>query len=307
MIERDLYFENSLFRLIYSFHMPCLMLLSGFFFKRTVDRKDFWDNRVKTLLIPIIAWPLIPVGIIILKAYIHHSTTDRIILSIGETIFTYYWFLWAILFNSVIVWLVHRFLDDSILGHLVIGIGFYFVPTILNVHLWIFMYPYFVVGYLWNKNGVQIKRIENHKIITTCLLGAVDIALFLFYNSDSFIYTTGITVRSLTRFRIDLYRYAIGFVGSALVIWVVYILYQKIESKAFWLNRGLTYCGQISLTIYIIDCLLNSYVLPRMTNGFTLNYGIAFVETIVVMLICISIDYIIKKVPVARRVLPGSR
>ena len=307
MLADSLYFENLVFRFIYSFHMPCLMLLSGFFFSRTVEKEDFGANRITTLLIPIVAWSIVPAGLGVARAVLNHSISAALILYVGKTVLTYYWFLWAILFCSAIVWLVHKCLKDNSAMYLGIGILLLFVPEVLNVKLWIYMYPYYVVGYLFNKKGTKVKWAEEHKILTAGILIASFVAMFFFYNTNSFIYTTGIAVQSLNQLGIDLYRYIIGFTGSAMVIWIMHIYYPIAENRVGMVNKALCYCGKVSLAIYIVDCLLNSYVLPRVTKAFTLNYGIVLIETVIVLLLCIGVDWLIKKIPIARKILLGSR
>lgn len=311
ILDNQLFFDNLVFRFIYSFHIPCLMILSGYFFGFNINNlpppKKMWKKRVQTVLIPTIAWSLIFIGLYFVRAIFKHQLDVETVLECLRYIVTYYWFLWAIMFGTLMVWFVHRYLKDSIIAYVVLGAGLLLVPKVLNTEIWIFMYPYFATGYLWNVKKMRIKWAEERKEITLGILIAVFIGLFIFFNTDSFIYTTGITVRSLTQLEIDLYRYAIGFIGSAMVIWIVYILYPIVVDKETWLNKRLAYCGQISLTVYTIDCLINSFVLPRLTKGFTLNYGIILVETVIVLLICIEIDWMIKKIPIARRVLLGNR
>lgn len=188
-----------------------------------------------------------------------------------------------------------------------VGMILLFVPDLLNTELWKYMYPYFVVGYLWNAKKVDVTWLNRYKgIITTVLIAAFAI-LFGYYSTDAFIYTTGIAVRSVNQLVIDLYRYAIGFVGSAMIIWITYMLYPVISQKLPVVCKSLVYCGRISLLIYIIDCLINAYILPRITKDFSPNYVIACVETLVSMVFIIGIDWLIKKIPLARKLLLGNR
>ena len=56
--ETGLYFDDKVFQLIYSFHMPLFMLISGFLFGRSVkisDRNKTAEqifNKAKKLLVP---------------------------------------------------------------------------------------------------------------------------------------------------------------------------------------------------------------------------------------------------------------
>ena len=250
MIEEYLFFENPVFRFIYSFHMPCLMLLSGFFYGTTINKPNLWINRIRTILIPILVWSCIPAGLSIRKAIYTGGFSVIVIVKALRIVITYYWFLWAILFCSVITWAVHRFCRDNAIAYTVIGIILLFVPKVINIEMWIYMYPYFVVGFLCNMRKVKIGSFEEHKLISTVVLVVLFFCLFTFYDTDAFIYTTGITVRDLRQLGIDLYRFAIGFTGSIMIIWLVYILLQYFERKAEWSVKTLAYCGRVTLTVY---------------------------------------------------------
>ena len=304
MLSNELYFENSVFRFIYSFHMPCLMALSGFFFGLVIDRKDMWRRRIQTLLFPTLIWSLVPAGITFIFALLRNELTSSLILKCIRLLVSYYWFLWAIVFGSLAVWIIHKFFRDSIVFFTILGIGFLFFPERQIVEMWFFMYPFFVAGYLWNLKKPNVRWLKEHIILIVIILIAVFAVLFVFYNTDSFIYTTGIVVRSISQLKIDIYRYTIGFIGSAMIISLVYVLNSIFAEK---IQNMLAYCGRISLTIYIIDSLLNSFVIPRLTKHYSFNYGIVFIETIIVVLFCIMVDWIIKKFPTARKMLLGSR
>lgn len=64
------FFENIVFKLIYSFHMPLFMIISGFLFAGTVERKSLLQiiySKVTNILFPILIWNFI-VEFIIQKA-----------------------------------------------------------------------------------------------------------------------------------------------------------------------------------------------------------------------------------------------
>ncbi|MBR4538305.1 MAG: acyltransferase [Clostridia bacterium] len=306
MLANKLFLNNKVFQFIYSFHMPCLMILSGYLFEHTVTKQGFWRNRFRTIIIPTLCWSVIPVAGLVAGHVLSHTFSLHSFIDAFATLLAYYWFLWALLFCSAIVWLVHTMLKDSILCYCLIGVILMFVPLKYNLYQWIYMYPYFVLGYLYKKKPFKKWKNWNRHLITVSLIGAFAL-LFAFYHSDFFIYTTGITVRSMRQLFIDLYRYIIGFAGSVMIIWLVYQLYPYIESKAPAVSKTVVYCGRVSLTIYIVDVLLNSYVLPQITKGFTLNYGITIIETLAVLLFCTAVDWGIRRFPVTRRILLGSR
>lgn len=102
VIEEALYYSDTVFRFIYSFHMPCLMLLSGYFLGFTIRKPGLWKNRVKTVLIPLLIWSMIPAGLSVVKALVTHSFTGVTLVNALHIIINCFWFLWAILFGSFI-------------------------------------------------------------------------------------------------------------------------------------------------------------------------------------------------------------
>lgn len=56
------YYYDPICKAIYSFHMPILMMLSGFFYKKTADRLHGWHliaNRAQSLLPHVLIYALI--------------------------------------------------------------------------------------------------------------------------------------------------------------------------------------------------------------------------------------------------------
>ncbi len=307
VLMEGLYFENTVFQLIYSFHMPCLMMISGYFFAFSIAKPDFWKRKVQNTLVPTLAWSAIPAVLPLAKSVVSHNLTLGSWLSAGKTFFTYYWFLWAILIFTFVIWIFHQFCNDNLWAYIFIFIALLFTPDWLNTSLWKYMYPYFVAGYLWNSRKVEIQRLKERKALITVMLFAIFGLLFMFYNTDSFIYTTGIAVRDLRQFGIDIYRYAIGFVGSALVIWIVYLVYPTVERSISSINKCFAFLGRITLIIYAIDNLLNSYVLPVLTRNMNLSYVSTLGETTVVIVICVAGNWLIGRFSFASKLFLGNR
>ncbi len=304
MLKDRLYFEDRAFRFIYSFHMPCLMLISGYFFGFSISKKGLWIRRIQTVVIPTLIWSSIPASVPLVKTLFSYNFSVSVIYEVGVIALNFFWFMWAILFSVFFVWLVHQVFDDKMIFYIGIGIAFLFVPDWQTIALWKFMYPYFTVGYLWNIKRVSFSKFDEHKMAVTLVLLTVFIALFSSYDTDSFIYTTGIKVETYKQLMIDLYRYIIGFIGSAMMIWIVYTLYPYIRKN---IRKVLGYCGSISFSIYILDSLINRFIISKITKGFSLDYRVVLMETIVVVICCSMIDYFIKKFLIARKLLLGNR
>ena len=59
----DHFFNNKAFQVIYSFHMPLFMMVSGYFYSHTLGKCDtfmkLFKNRFSRILLPIIGWQVV--------------------------------------------------------------------------------------------------------------------------------------------------------------------------------------------------------------------------------------------------------
>jgi fucose 4-O-acetylase-like acetyltransferase len=307
LLEKEFY-NNNVFKFIYSFHMPCFMLISGFFFGYTIKKPDFFRDRVHSLLVPITVWSMIPTCIRIAKqVFVGKLSFKTFISTLIRTQLMYYWFLWAVLVCSIVVWAMYKLSLDGILYFVIILVVFLFANDWLNTSYWKYMFPYFVIGYLWNIRGKYIQINRETKCFLILPLMISFLILLRYYNESSYIYTTGIQINSLNKLLIDIYRYVIGLVGALALILLVNFFYSIFDKYIPVLNKPFVYLGKISLTIYVIDNLLNDYVIRVITKGFSLNYVTIIIETLLVIIFCILFDLGIKRIPVARKILLGSR
>lgn len=79
--KTTIYFEDSVYRVIYSFHMPLFMIISGYFSVSSKSR-PFWTeikNKVRHLLLPIIPFTLLV--LLVESPSLHFENTVTIIYS----------------------------------------------------------------------------------------------------------------------------------------------------------------------------------------------------------------------------------
>jgi fucose 4-O-acetylase-like acetyltransferase len=293
------YFENYFFKIIYSFHMPLMMWLSGYLFLFSIKKRSVLEmikNRIDTVFIPLLLWALIPT-----MAEIINGKTISLLTYCG-TVKNYLWFLWALLFCSMIVMFIHCYMKDSGIVYLLVIILLNLIPCIDD--RWVFMFPFFVAGYMWNfmETCICIKRWN------IWLIMVVFIGLLFLYSDDAYVYNTGTFLFSertwYYQIMINLYRVAIGFVGS---ISVIVLVKQFIESLPISLRKGLSYCGKASLAIYILDDLLTRYVILRVTTWAYPSIVIAIFETFIVMIFCLTGYFVIKHIPFIGKIMLGGR
>lgn len=307
------YFGEILFKIIYSFHMPLFALLSGYLFFWSIKKsvKIVLKTRLTSLLLPILCWIL---SEYIVKAIVLLSLCRFNIISfahdfVSSTVYRL-WFLWAIFWCSMIVLLVEKAFKGRVWIYGVIFGLLLFIPAKYNSQMYVYMYPYFVTGFLFNKFEGEnwYDRVVKKDWIALAAAGVAFVVLVLFYGHDFYIYTTGINILAergiLVQLGIDIFRWIIGFVGSITVIILCKMICNKWNSASV---RLFAYFGQISLGIYILNSYVNSYVLMGVTRSFTPNIFIWIIETVISMIVYAVVVEIIKKIPVAKKLLLGGR
>lgn len=303
--EKNLYFENSIFKIIYSFHMPLFMIISGYLFYYSVAKNNFWKNvhnRVMKNLVPIIAWSVIPITInlLSLNAYSIYNIAKAIVAGVVYNL----WFLWAVLLCSIVVLLCNKFFKDSIMIYILLFIVSLFIPNILNFNLYVFMFPYFVFGYLYNKSSREIDKNINWKII---IFGLLFIYMLNYYNYDCYIYNTGTYILNNFNYQIfiDIYRYLIGFVGSVFIILLVIKFFERIPNK---IRNLIAMIGERSFIIYIITDYLFAYVIKEITYSFSgVNYLLCIIGTIILIIMSNIVYMLLKKIKLTNVLLLGNR
>lgn len=312
------YFEHWFFQLIYSFHMPLFMLVSGYLFYYTAEKystKELLISRFTKLVFPIFVWSTILFCIQSLHVYQPEGNPDAIQLIKEYITITVnnLWFIWAVFYCSMAVIIVKKFFKDNTLVYGAIGLIMLVTPDIYNLNLYKYMYPYFILAYLFNKYRPILRLSQLPKSFEVAI-GISTLTMYFgllsFYNHSTFIYTTGITLLEkdiLTQFTIDVYRWIIGLLGSSCIIGVVTILFKK-QFQIVIMNKILQTLGKNSIGIYIISTMLiNQDILLPLTSNYQLNVIFLSVETVLVLLVCYVLSKAIKHFKWSNRLLFGSR
>lgn len=107
-------YNNCVFKIIYSFHMPLFACISGWLFYSTVQRRtssEIIKRRFCSLVIPIISWVTLWM---LLEVFIGNFNMITWIKQYCRMILTNFWFLWAIFVCSLLVLLIHKVFSDSV-------------------------------------------------------------------------------------------------------------------------------------------------------------------------------------------------
>lgn len=303
-MQEKLFYDDMVFKAIYSFHMPLFMLVSGYLFASTRHKsiKDVVVGKFRSLVIPILCWNTIPIVCYIAQLIINDNFSILVAIkyAIGYNIGSF-WFLWAVFGCSCIVILISKAFKDRLWVYVFLFLMTFVIPDDFNIFLYKYMYPFFVVGYLYGKNNLKEKWMNIYsKKSVVVLLGLTFVALLCFFNKDSFIYTSGYTLLGrdwATQLYIDLYRFVVGFVGSGFAIVSLYNIY-KVSTVRKWIrsNKIILTIGQNSLGIYIVSTFINVFILTEVTKSLMgVNVVFIAIETVGVLILSILITKAIQR------------
>lgn len=307
--DDSLYFDNFLFKFIYSFHMPLFMLISGYLFAGSIHKgwKVCVRKKFDSLVVPILSWSLLPFVIFLFEHWNEGLTMYNVVGAYVNKVLYSLWFLWAVFWCSIVVLIVYYWCRNSLWIYMLLFVISFFVPDIYHLDLYKYMYPYFIIGFLYREGNYKerFRRIysSNYFLLVTGILFAV---LLLFYGYEDYIYTSRhcIVNRWGSQLGIDIYRYAIGFVGSTFVILGLY----KVKRYLKILFPVLSYVGRRTMGIYILSGIIFLHMFLPLTGGLDgLNYGIIIVESIGVLFLCSIVIEIIVRFKWLDRFLLGGR
>lgn len=256
-------FENVVYKSVYSFHMPLFMIVSGYLFFFSVQKRELKTllvHRVQSLLQPIVFCTIFN-NLLMNLAYELLSGTGRLLdgnLLTGMTVLL--WFLWCVLASSVAVGLASKLTDKGWLQGLFLCAGAVLVALFPETDFQLFMYPFFVGGFLFAKyRAVLLPKLRWLKYAVLVLFPL----LLPRYEWTHYIYLIpiwGTEYPGWFYLKTNAFRLLIGFAGSAFVLVLVELVLRKLDQSSF--VRVLGKLGENSLQIYCLSVPLLSGYLP---------------------------------------------
>ena len=311
-LNKQLFFNNYLFKFIYSFHMPLFIMISGYLSYNSLNKinlKNTIISKFKSLIIPIFIWSIIPF-IISINNYINIKELIKLFIT---TFSTNLWFLWSLFYINVLVKIINKYFKDNIYIYILSILITFILPNTYIIKyfnfqfsLYSFMYIYFLLGYFYKKYNLDTKLnkyINNKTLIINTILF---ILLLIPFSKEYYIYTSGINIiGNYKQIFIDLYRYILGLSGSIEILLLVNLITNKLNDKV---KNKLLYLGKNTLGIYIISSIIHPFILPNITKNISnINYLFIFIETIIILIISILIIELIKKNKFLSKYLLGEK
>lgn len=295
------FWDNCVFKFIYSFHMPLFMLVSGFlFFYSCINRSlaDLLKHRTQALLQPIIFGSFF--DYLVTTAFFSALQGNFLEIFDGNWLsrLPSLWFLWSVLAASVVTAFVYKIFNTRITRLILFVIMIPVVAIFPNTSMNLKMYPYFLIGFYFAKyKDIIPASLLNLKYLSLPLF---PILFGILEKKDSLLTTdvrpnvVNITIQEL----FSVLSWVNGLVGSIFIITLLQLIYQNISEKyeKSWLAIGLSKLGVKSLHIYVISVpFLSRYLreyFPKVlsafniTNIFTANmliYNFVFTFSLAIM------------------------
>ncbi len=267
------YFEDIVFKTIYTFHMPVFMLISGYLFYHSFRKRnlpDLLEHRIRGMLHPIVMATVLNNILIAFLVYVLSDRVDILFGRLFQGISEDLWFLWAVLYCSLLVGTICKLTDKPALQVLLILPGAFVILLFPQWNYTLFMYPYFVAGFFCGRYPEPAKRL--YKLVRYAVLVLFPV-MVTFYESKHYIYVTPMISQELglaASMEIASFRWVIGFVGSIWILAVMEFLLHMGErnSAVQMVLNALSCLGKNSLQIYCLSASLLSGYLPVLYRKF---------------------------------------
>ena len=271
------FYLNPVFMTIYSFHMPLFMLVSGYLFFYSYQKRDLKTllvHKTQGLLQPIVFASMLNIILEKFPTLLLHGTFQ---IGNGRLLIGLYslWFLWCVLSSSIAVAIAGKLTAKPWLQPFTVLLGFFLVTLFPENAYHMYMYPYFVAGFFF---GMYRDRIPAmcFKLFRLCLV--LFPLLLQFYGMEHYIYVTPVWVPEMDMSvlaKLNGFRWLIGFVGSGFVLTLTDLLYRCTvdRQRVPLMVKGLEKLGENSLSVYCVSVSLQSYYLSKINDRLMLMAG----------------------------------
>ncbi|MBD5461397.1 MAG: acyltransferase family protein, partial [Lachnospiraceae bacterium] len=144
-----LYFYDRLYQFLYSFHMPLFMMVSGYLCWGSIERADSGKKRLelirrraKSLLTPVFFWTAVEyIRNFALNPAVGAKGPLKIIFDYFYSVFNNLWFLWAVFWCFLIVFMMHCYFKDNVILYALGFLLMFFVPDGMCLGVYKYMLP----------------------------------------------------------------------------------------------------------------------------------------------------------------------
>lgn len=250
-------FHNHLWNMIYSFHMPAFMTVSGYFayrVHRNGGGKSLCSRRFLQLMMPYVAWSATKYGI----------SGDYTLIRVVKMVLypdTSFWFLWVLFFINLIFifsqWLASRLNIDELV---VIALSSLLLLGIMvGMEFRMFGFQFIAYYFVFYTMGNCIHRFPRLQIGNGVVLGLLFICWTLLAWSWN-MHELPMWILAIPHIPSSLLQYAYRGVTALLAILFLLGMAPKFLNAACRLNGFLCEIGKVSLGYYTCHITINGWV-----------------------------------------------
>lgn len=308
--ESGAFYDDYLFRAIYTFHMPLFMAISGYFFYVS-NQKPF--SSVILSKLKYIGVPYVVYFILFYFAWWELSHLDAFYLSdFLRKARINLWFLSSLLLNILLVSVVTHacrrpYSDITLWAMCILTL---FVPDAIIPDVHKFLIPFFILGYGYKASGTVLSRYLKQPLVLSLLTAGFVVGVCVL-DGDMMVYEGGLCIvkdghLDGGQLWVDVVRFAIGIVSSCWFVGVVLLIRPWCQPVVpFLVNIG----GK-TLAIYGVQSIL-FYVVARTmeVNNWTVphNYLWAALLCAVVLAVCLAFYTLCDKTTIGRTLFLGKK
>lgn len=285
----EAFYDNLVFKMIYSFHMPLFMVISGYLtwgsYQRHGGEKTL-INRLRDLAPPILFWGTV---LCLLDLLSHEYSINKLIGNYTGTL----WFFISIILCTACIAICERS-QHSIFWYLCIFVIIHLTPG-LQLHK--FMFAFFMAGFLKAKS-MSISQNRTNTITSTCCCLCVWLCCLFAFTNDTYIYKTGLTIVSpwaqlplIEQVKVDIIRYIAGFAGSLSVIG-----FCKYACEKTSIPQLIITIGKSTKEVYILQMIVFVKVVSMITSDYQRNAIRTIIISLLMLALCVCIASVYKQI-----------
>ena len=280
-------FNDHVFNLIYSFHMPAFMAVSGYFaYKANNFLGNACKRRSKQLLIPYLLWSLISC---LIGWNLSWDKIANLLLYPDRS----FWFLWILFLISVIFvgcqWVADKLKIDELLSIGLSAIALFGLMVVFEIRL--FGFQFLSYYFLFYTLGYCIHRFSWLQIKNNVLV----LGLFILWSFMAWfcnMHELPLWMPAIPYVPTSLLQYAYRGLTAVVALLVIFGVSPKWLNGESNVNGCFKELGSISLGLYVVHLLLLGYVRETVVSVMPNNPIWLQMGTIFIILLVLSVGIV---------------
>ncbi|MEG2164248.1 MAG: acyltransferase family protein [Bacteroidales bacterium] len=316
-VESYYFFDNTVFKIIYAFHMPLFMLLSGLFFEKSISMPFL--RMVKKRYLQWVLPAIVFAALLVIPSLYNGGVDQSADLLIKRVIYPApYWYVAALFFCVIVSSVFYKLFKGRIIIAATASTLLILLLPDISIFLtpeYKFMLPYFWLGAIISRYSYKYSKSWVTAVVPLMLF----VVVFLLQREQCFIYSKSFSSISVNFFPFMVIHknplnisemaslYGLGLFGSMAIYFVLKKIYPSIKKSAT--TKWFAYIGKNTLGIYFISILINHYVscFVSLPANPELLYDLLYTITysIATIFLCLIIITFITKSELMQKILLG--